>query len=310
MHILVAGGAGFIGANLCRALLKRGAEVTVLDNLYTGKRANIDDLPLRFVEGDICDRDLLQQQFSPNNLHFDGVMNLACPASPPAYQAKPIETLLTGSLGTVNTLEIARAHRARYLLTSTSEVYGEPAVHPQTEEYRGNVNPVGPRSMYDEAKRFSEAVTTAYAETYGLSTAIVRIFNTYGPFMQPDDGRVVTNFLNQALDDTPLTIYGDGSQTRSFCYVDDLVEGLLAMLASQERGPINLGNPQEVSVGKLVEAVRQVTGKNCQITYKPLPGDDPTRRCPDITKAKTLLHWQPHTDLLTGLQSTWEWFQR
>ena len=310
MHILAAGGAGFIGANLCRALLKRGAEVTVIDNLYTGRRSNLDDLPIRFIEGDICDRELLQRQFSPDRLHFDGVINLACPASPPAYQSKPIETLLTGSLGTVNTLEIARAHQARYLLTSTSEIYGEPAVHPQTEEYRGNVNPVGPRSMYDEAKRFSEAAVTAYAETYGLSTAIVRIFNTYGPFMQPDDGRVVTNFLNQALDGAPLTIYGDGSQTRSFCYVDDLVEGLLAMLDSRERGPVNLGNPQEVTIRELVETVREITGKTCEIAYRPLPGDDPTRRCPDITKAKTLLHWQPHTDLRTGLQSTWEWFQR
>lgn len=307
MHILVAGGAGFIGANLCRALLQRGADVTVIDNLYTGRRENIADLPVRFVEGDICDRDLLQREFSPEHLRFTGVMNLACPASPPAYQAKAVETLLTGSMGTVNTLEIARAHGARYLLTSTSEVYGEPAVHPQTEEYRGNVNPVGPRSMYDEAKRFSEAVTVAYAKQYGVNASIVRIFNTYGPFMRPDDGRVITNFLNQALYSTPLTIYGDGSQTRSFCFVSDLVAGLIAMFESQERGPINLGNPQEVAIRDLVQQVEAVTGKPCSITYKPLPGDDPTRRCPDITKAQTLLGWQPVVPLRQGLQTTWEW---
>ena len=310
MHILVTGGAGFIGANLCRALLKRGDEVTVIDNLYTGKRENIEDLPLRFIEGDICDRALMQQKFSPDLVHFDGVMNLACPASPPAYQAQPIETLLTGSVGTANTLEVARAHKARYLITSTSEIYGEPTVHPQTEEYRGNVNTVGPRSMYDEAKRFSEAMTTAYAETYGISTAIVRIFNTYGPFMQPDDGRVITNFLNQALYGTPLTIYGDGSQTRSFCYVDDLVGGLLAMFDSAERGPINLGNPQEITIRELTDFVQTVTGRPCQICFKPLPGDDPTRRCPDIAKANKLLQWQPHTPLKDGLTATWEWFQR
>lgn len=310
MHILVAGGAGFIGANLCRALLQRGADVTVIDNLYTGRRENLADLPVRFVEGDICDRDLLQREFSPERVRFTGVMNLACPASPPAYQAQAVETLLTGSMGTANTLEIARAHGARYLLTSTSEIYGEPAVHPQTEDYRGNVNPVGPRSMYDEAKRFSEAITVAYAKQYEVDTSIVRIFNTYGPFMRPDDGRVITNFLNQALYGTPLTIYGDGTQTRSFCFVSDLVAGLIAMFESKERGPVNLGNPQEVAIRDLVQRVEEVTGKKCQITYKPLPGDDPTRRCPDITKARNLLGWQPVVPLSQGLQTTWEWLSR
>ena len=308
MNILVAGGAGFIGANLCRALLKSGHQVSVIDNLYTGLERNLAGLDLDFVRGDICDKALLQERFNPERVHFDAIMNLACPASPPAYQAQPIDTLLTGSVGTANTLELARLHGARYLLTSTSEIYGEPAVHPQREEYRGNVNPIGPRSMYDEAKRFSEAITVAYARQHGVSTAIVRIFNTYGPFMRADDGRVVTNFLNQARYGTPLTIYGDGTQTRSFCFVDDLVAGLIAMLNSSESGPINLGNPQEVAIKDLVQEVEKVTGRSCSITYKPLPGDDPTRRCPDIQKAKSLLHWQPIVPLSQGLSKTWEWF--
>ncbi len=309
MHVLVAGGAGFIGANLCRALLNRGDEVSVVDNLYTGRLENIEDLNINFVAGDICDREAMMQHFAPDVVQLDAVMNLACPASPPAYQARPIETLLTGSVGTTNMLELAELHQARFLLTSTSEVYGEPAVHPQTENYRGNVNPVGPRSMYDEAKRFSEAMTVAYAQTNGVSAAIVRIFNTYGPYMRADDGRVVTNFLNQAKHGTPLTIYGDGSQTRSFCYVDDMVEGLIAMLDSRESGPINLGNPQEIAINELGHAVQEVTHRHCSIAYKPLPGDVPTRRCPDITKAKTLLHWSPKTNLVDGLRATWEWFK-
>lgn len=300
MHVFVAGGAGFIGSHLCRALIARGDSVTVVDNLYTGKRANLDGLPLRFLEADLCVLPQLEE-------HFDAVINLACPASPPAYQAKPIETLDVGSLGTRNALELARRNGARFLLTSTSEVYGEPEVHPQRESYRGNVNPVGPRSMYDEAKRFSEALTTAYHNYHHVSTAIVRIFNTYGPRMQPDDGRVVTNFLSQALAGQNLTVYGTGSQTRSFCYVADMVRGLLAMLDSSENGPINLGNPQEITMLELAQIVGQVTGRQVTTEFRALPGDDPSRRRPDITLAQERLQWQPIVPLEEGLKATWQW---
>ena len=300
--VLVTGGAGFIGANLCRALLQRGYSVTVLDNFCTGRRENLQGLDLAIIASDLCSVPDLPD-------HFDAVINLACPASPPAYQAIPLETLWVGAVGVRNALDIARHCQARFLQASTSEVYGEPLVHPQNEAYRGNVSCTGPRSMYDESKRFSEALISAYSQQYGISTAIARIFNTYGPYMRPDDGRVITNFFSQILNDKPLTIYGDGHQTRSFCFVDDTVEGLLNLLFSQESGPINIGNPSEFTMLELAEAIGQVCGKKPQFTYKPLPGDDPTRRCPDISAAKRLLGWTPQVSLTEGLTKTYRWIK-
>lgn len=302
MKVLVTGGAGFIGANLCRALLRKGCSVTVLDNFCTGRRENLSNINLEIIEADLC---------SVSNLpgHFDAVVNLACPASPPAYQAIPLETLWVGAVGVRNALEIARRCQARFLQASTSEVYGEPLVHPQNEMYRGNVSCTGPRSMYDESKRFSEALITAYRQQYGVSTAIARIFNTYGPYMRPDDGRVITNFLSQIINSKPLTIYGDGRQTRSFCFVDDTVEGLLSLLFSQESGPINIGNPGEFTMLELAETIGQVCGQKPQLIYKPLPGDDPTRRCPDISAAKKLLGWSPKIALHEGLAKTYHWLK-
>lgn len=303
MKVLVTGGAGFIGANLCRALLRKGCSVTVLDNFCTGRRENLSNINLEIIEADLC---------SVSNLpgHFDAVVNLACPASPPAYQAIPLETLWVGAVGVRNALEIARRCQARFLQASTSEVYGEPLVHPQNEMYRGNVSCTGPRSMYDESKRFSEALITAYRQQYGVSTAIARIFNTYGPYMRPDDGRVITNFLSQIINSKPLTIYGDGRQTRSFCFVDDTVEGLLSLLFSQESGPINIGNPGEFTMLELAETIGQVCSQKPQLTYKPLPGDDPTRRCPDISAAKKLLGWSPKIALHEGLAKTYHWLKK
>lgn len=302
MRILVTGGAGFIGANLCRALLQRDCSVTVLDNFCTGRRKNLSGLKLKLIEADLCSVSELPEQ-------FDAVVNLACPASPPAYQNIPLETLWVGAVGVRNALDIAHRCQARFLQASTSEVYGEPLVHPQSEEYRGNVNCTGPRSMYDESKRFSEALITAYHQKYGVSTAIARIFNTYGPYMRPDDGRVVTNFLSQIIHDKPLTIYGDGKQTRSFCFVDDTVEGLLSLLFSQESGPVNIGNPQEFTMLELAETIGKVCGKKIQLIYKPLPGDDPTRRCPDISNAQKLLNWSPKVPLHDGLAQTYQWLK-
>ena len=302
MRVLVTGGAGFIGANLCRALLKRGCSVTVLDNFCTGLRENLSGLSLEVIEEDLCLASDIPGQ-------FDAIINLACPASPPAYQAIPIETLWVGAAGVRNALEVARRCRARFLQASTSEVYGEPLIHPQNEQYRGNVSCIGPRSMYDESKRFSEALVTAYRQQYGVSTAIARIFNTYGPYMRSDDGRVVTNFLSQIINNQPLTIYGDGKQTRSFCFVDDTVEGLLSLLFSQENGPINIGNPGEFTMLELAETIGQVCGKTAKLTYKPLPGDDPTRRCPDISAAKKLLGWSPKVPLHEGLTKTYQWLK-
>ncbi len=302
MRILVTGGAGFIGANLCRALLQRDCSVTVLDNFCTGRRENLSGLKLKLIEADLCSVSELPEQ-------FDAVVNLACPASPPAYQTIPLETLWVGAVGVRNALDIAHRCQARFLQASTSEVYGEPLVHPQSEEYRGNVNCTGPRSMYDESKRFSEALITAYHQKYGVSTAIARIFNTYGPYMRPDDGRVVTNFLSQIIHDKPLTIYGDGKQTRSFCFVDDTVEGLLSLLFSQESGPVNIGNPQEFTMLELAETIGKVCGKKIQLIYKPLPGDDPTRRCPDISNAQKLLNWSPKVPLHDGLAQTYQWLK-
>ncbi len=300
MRILVTGGAGFIGSHLCRAFLDRGDQVVAVDDFSTGRLENLAGLPLDLLEHDMC---------HPLELPgpFDAVVHLASPASPPAYQARPLQTLEVNSKGTSHALELARAHGARFILASTSEVYGDAEVHPQTEDYRGSVSPVGPRSMYNEAKRFAEALTIHYGRVHGLPVGIVRIFNTYGPRMQPDDGRVVTSFLVALRDGTPLTIYGNGQQTRSFCYVSDLVAGLLAMTDSRQTGPINLGNPDEFTILELLAKAEQVTRRRARVLHCELPGDDPRRRCPDITRARNLLGWTPRIPLAEGLEKTWAW---
>ncbi len=301
MRIVLAGGSGFLGSHLSDALVARGDRVVCIDNFVTGRPANVAHLldhdSFELIEGDICE-----------GLHVDGdvdaVMNLASPASPKDYHELPIETLDVGSIGTRNLLELARAKRATFFIASTSEVYGDPFVHPQTEDYWGNVNPIGERSMYDEAKRFSEALTFAYHRTHGVPIRVVRIFNTYGPRMQPDDGRVVSNFITQALRGEALTIYGDGSQTRSFCFVEDEVRGFVALLDSDETGPINIGNPGEFTMLELADLVTELTGSTAGIVFEPLPSDDPKQRCPDITRARDTLGWEPVIDLRTGLERT------
>lgn len=304
MRVLVTGGAGFLGSNLCTLLIDRGDTVVCLDDLSTGRRANIEHLfasPLFiFVEASVLD---------PIEIidGIDGVVHLASPASPPAYLQRPIFTLRTGAEGTRNALEFALANAARFVLASTSEIYGEPLIHPQPEDYWGNVNPLGPRSVYDEAKRYAEALTGAYRTSCGADTGIVRIFNTYGPRMRADDGRVVTNFIDQALHCAPLTVFGDGSQTRSLCYVDDLVRGLAAMLDSSEPGPINLGNPTELTVSEIAILICELAGSSSGVELRPLPQDDPTRRRPDITRARDLLGWTPQVQLPDGLVRTIEW---
>ncbi|MGB9611162.1 MAG: UDP-glucuronic acid decarboxylase family protein, partial [Bryobacteraceae bacterium] len=294
MRILVAGAAGFIGSHLCDALLARGDEVIGVDNFLTGTPRNLRHLTghprFRFQEHDVI---------HPLEVEgpVDAVFNLASPASPRDYLAHPIETLRTGAEGSRNLLELARTKGARYVLASTSECYGDPLEHPQRETYWGNVNPVGPRSCYDESKRFAEALTMAYHRQFGLSTHIARIFNTYGPRMQHDDGRIVPNFILQALRNQPLTVYGDGSQTRSFCYVEDLVEGLILLGASDEHLPVNLGNPEEMTVLDFARLVRRLTGSQSDIIFEPLPEDDPQRRQPDIAKARSVLGWSPRVPL-------------
>jgi len=304
MRILVTGGAGFLGSNLCTVLVGRGDTVFCIDDLSTGRRANLEHLftspQFTFIEDTVLEPISLTES-------VDGVVHLASPASPPAYLERPIFTLRTGSEGTRNALDFALAQSARFVLASTSEVYGDPLVHPQSEDYWGNVNPLGPRSVYDEAKRYAESLTTAYRTSHGVDTGIVRIFNTYGPGMRSDDGRVVTNFIDQALRCAPLTVFGDGSQTRSLCYVDDLVRGLVAMLDSHEQGPINLGNPTELTVHQIADLVAELVGSSSEIERHPLPEDDPSRRKPDITRARQLLGWNPEVDLRDGLARTIEW---
>jgi dTDP-glucose 4,6-dehydratase len=306
MRILVTGGAGFIGSHLCDALIARGDTVVCVDNLCTGRRENIEHLlgtpRFEFIEADVTEGLDLDGPFA-------GVAHLASPASPPQYHRLALETLAVGSRGTENALRVAERDGARFVLTSTSEVYGDPAVHPQAEDYWGNVNPIGPRSVYDEAKRFSEALTAAYRRSRGLNTGIVRIFNTYGPRMSATDGRIVTNFITQALTGEPLTVYGDGSQTRSFCYVDDLVRGLVAMLGSAEPGPVNLGNPEEFTVADFARLVLRLTGADGPVVHKPLPVDDPTRRCPVITRATQSLGWRPEVSVEEGVRRTVDWFR-
>jgi dTDP-glucose 4,6-dehydratase len=303
MRVVITGGAGFIGSHLCEALLTRGDEVICVDNLASGRVDNIRHL----FESP---RFLLDVHDIRNPLAISGpvdaVANLASLASPPGYLRRPVFTLTTGSVGTKNALDLAAAHEARFVQASTSEVYGDPAVHPQREDYWGNVNPTGPRSVYDEAKRYGEALVSAYARE-GVNTGIVRIFNTYGPRMRLDDGRVVTNFIAQALQGRPLTVYGDGSQTRSLCYVSDLVRGLIAMIDNPVPGPVNLGNPQEMTVQQLAELTRDIAGSTSEIEYRPLPQDDPTRRRPDISKARTELGWVPSVEVTEGLAKTIEW---
>lgn len=307
MRVVVTGGAGFLGSHLVESLLARGDEVVCIDNLSTGSIGNVEPMmsnpKFECIVADVCDGIELAGR-------VDAVAHLASPASPPDYHRIPLETLAVGSRGTEAALMLADRHGARFIVASTSEVYGDPKVHPQSEEYWGNVNPVGPRSVYDEAKRFAEAITAAYRRTNGTNTGIVRIFNTYGPRMRPNDGRVVSSFIVQALLGDPLTIYGDGTQTRSFCYVDDLVRGLIAMLDSDEAGPINLGNDSERTVGQLATMVLRLSGSDSQITHFPLPVDDPTRRQPDLTRARTLLGWAPRVAAEDGVRRTIDWFAR
>jgi dTDP-glucose 4,6-dehydratase len=312
--VLLAGGAGFLGSHLCDRLVERGDEVVCVDDLSSGRRGNLADLladgRIRLLEQDVCDEVLVERLDElPSGAPFDQVLHLASPASPPDYLARPLDTLDVGSRGTRNLLELARRDGARFFLASTSEVYGDPVEHPQRETYWGNVNPVGERSVYDEAKRFAEALTMAYHRALGLEVRIVRIFNTYGPRMQPEDGRVVTNFIAQALRGAPLTVYGDGLQTRSFCYVDDEVAGLLALLDGPVTGPVNIGNPDEFTMLELAELVLELTGSHSVIEHRPLPADDPKLRRPDITVARELLDWSPHVALREGLQRTVDWFR-
>ncbi len=304
-RIVVTGGAGFLGSHLCDRLLERGDEVVCLDNLVTGSEANIAHLAgearFRFERHDVTEPFAVPGP-------VDAVMHLASPASPVDFARIPIEILNVGSRGTENGLQLARDKGARFFLASTSEVYGDPLVHPQPEEYWGNVNPIGPRGVYDEAKRYAEALTMAYHRHHGVDVRIVRIFNTYGPRMRPEDGRVVSNFITQALQGLPLTVYGDGSQTRSFCYVDDQVEGQLALLDGDVTGPVNIGNDGEFTMMELAEVVIEVTGSSSEITFEPLPTDDPTRRRPDLTQAMTALGWKPRVDLRDGVARTAEFF--
>jgi dTDP-glucose 4,6-dehydratase len=304
---VVTGGAGFVGSHLCDALLAREWEVVAVDNFLTGNAENVahlaDATGFTLVDHDVIDG-------IPVPGPVDAVLHLASPASPPEYLAHPIETLEVGSVGTRRALDLAREHGARFLLASTSEIYGDPLVHPQPETYFGNVNSVGPRSVYDEAKRYAEAITMAYHRTHGVDTKIVRIFNTFGPRLAAADGRVVSNFLAQAMRGEPLTVYGDGKQTRSFCYVSDEVAGLVALLESDHVGPMNIGNPDEFTMLELAELVLEVTGASVDLVFEPLPADDPKQRRPDISLAEEVLGWHPTVSLREGLALTHDWYRR
>ena len=302
---LVTGGAGFLGSHLCEALLAQGYAVVAVDNLLTGRLSNIERLRreghFEFLQLDI------NRQFDCGEVNY--VFHFASPASPVDYMVHGIDTLKVGSLGTMHALDVAHKYHAKYLVASTSECYGDPLEHPQKETYWGNVNSIGPRSVYDEAKRFTEALTMAYHRYHGVDTRIVRIFNTYGPRMQLNDGRVVPNFMRQALRGEDLTVYGDGKQTRSFCYVTDEVEGFLRLAESDEHLPVNIGNPQEFTILECARRVIEITGSKSQIRFEKLPQDDPKQRCPDITKAKTLLGWEPKIDLDSGLRMSLDYFR-
>ncbi|MGH9340492.1 MAG: UDP-glucuronic acid decarboxylase family protein [Acidobacteriota bacterium] len=304
MRILVTGGAGFIGSHLCESLLEQGHDVLCLDNLFSGVKRNIygifDNPCFEFIRHDIT---------QPILLEVDQIYNLACPASPIHYQINPVKTVKTNVMGAINVLGMAKRVKARILQASTSEVYGDPEVHPQREDYWGNVNPIGPRSCYDEGKRLAETLMMDYHRQNGVEVRIARIFNTYGPKMSEQDGRVVSNLVVQALGGKPLTVYGDGTQTRSFCFVSDMVRGLEALMAQDFTGPVNLGNPVEITVLELAELVKEMTGATSEIQFKALPQDDPIRRRPDITVARRRLQWQPEVELRDGLRETIDYFQ-
>ena len=306
MNIVITGGSGFVGSYLCEKLINDGHKIIVIDNLLTGSTENINDLldneNFSFIEHDVQNHIEIEDK-------VDYVLHFASAASPKAYTEHPVNTLKAGSVGTINTLGLAKKHNAEYLLASTSEVYGDPLISPQNEEYWGNVNPNGERSMYDEAKRFAEAAVATYSRSYGLKTKIVRIFNTYGPRMQLNDGRVVTNFIVQALRNENITIYGDGTQTRSFSYVEDTVAGIISLMNSTEYDVFNIGNPNEMTVGKLAEKIIELTDSTSEIKYLELPNDDPKQRKPDITKAKTKLNWEPKVNLDEGLAKTITWVE-
>jgi len=321
MRIVVTGGAGFLGRHFCLKLLSLGHEVLCVDNLLTGRQLNIEEM-----ENNPAFSFLLQDVTIPPQIEgpVNAVVHMACPASPPDYLRFPIQTLEAGTIGTRNMLALASEKDARFLLTSTSEVYGDPKVNPQTEEYWGNVNPIGPRSVYDEAKRASEALTMAYHRQHGLDTRIARIFNTYGPWMRPNDGRVISNFIVQALQGNGLTVYGDGSQTRSFCYVSDLIDGLTSLLLAEPNSgatvaaqneewdihyPVNVGNPREDKIIAIARIIAEMTGSSSSIKFHPLPTDDPKLRCPDISRARRLLGWEPKVRLEEGLASTISYFR-
>ena len=306
MNIVITGGSGFVGSYFCEKLIIDGHKIIVIDNLLTGSKENINKLldneNISFIEHDVQDHIEIEDK-------VDYVLHFASAASPKAYTEHPVNTLKAGSVGTINTLGLAKKHSAEYLLASTSEVYGDPLISPQNEEYWGNVNPNGERSMYDEAKRFAEAAVATYSRSYGLKTKIVRIFNTYGPRMQLNDGRVVTNFIVQALRNENITIYGDGTQTRSFSYVEDTVAGIISLMNSTEYDVFNIGNPNEMTVGQLAEKIIKLTDSTSEIKYLELPNDDPKQRKPDITKAKTKLNWEPKVNLDEGLSKTIKWVE-
>jgi dTDP-glucose 4,6-dehydratase len=306
LRAVVTGGAGFLGSHLCDLLIDRGWDVLCMDNLVTGSDRNISHLlanpRFRFTRHDVS-------RYIEVPGPLDAVLHFASPASPPDYLKLPIQTMKVGSLGTHNTLGLALAKKAKYLLASTSECYGDPTVSPQPETYWGYVNSVGPRSVYDEAKRFAEALTMAYHRYHGVDTKIVRIFNTYGPRMRLNDGRALPNFLYQALVGEPITVYGDGKQTRSFCYVSDLLEGIYRLLESNEHMPTNIGNPHEITILEFAERVRKLVDKETSLVFEPLPQDDPKQRCPDISKAKRILNWEPRVNLEDGLKRTYEYFR-
>ena len=305
-RVVVLGAAGFLGSHLCDELIARGDDVVGIDDFSSSTDANLKQLKsnsrFTFLKADIAAQ-------IPISGKVDAVLNFASPASPPRYLKMPLQTLRTGSRGTDNALQFAMENNARFIMASTSEVYGDPTVSPQVETYWGNVNSIGERSCYDEAKRYAEALCMAYWREYQVNIGIVRIFNTYGPRLDPADGRVVSNFVCQAIQGNDLTVYGDGSQTRSFCFVDDEIRGILALLDSNERGPINIGNPAEFTMLELAATVMEVTESKSKIVYRPLPSDDPRHRCPDITKARELLGWEPEVNLHDGLLRTVEWFQ-
>jgi UDP-glucuronate decarboxylase len=305
-RILVTGGAGFLGSHLCERLLAEGHDVLAVDNYFTGRRANIDHL-LAHQRFEVLRHDVAV----PLPVEVDEIYNLACPASPIHYQLDPVQTTKTSVMGAINMLGLAKRLKAKVLQTSTSEVYGDPTLHPQPETYRGNVNPIGLRACYDEGKRCAETLFFDYHRQHGVRIKVARIFNTYGPRMHPDDGRVVSNFIVQALRGDDITLYGDGLQTRAFCFVDDMVDGLVRLMNTMDdvTGPINLGNPQEISVRTLAELVLRLTGSRSSLVFRPLPSDDPTQRCPDITRAHQVLGWQPRVELINGLQQTIDYFR-